>query len=155
MTVWEEILATFMNPIHSLSVSKFALALSLAFGLGSLSCSAQIQVESRVRAMNSMADGNYLVTLDGGKLMNVAIKDGKATCVKSSDSGLKGMQGGIQTIKSGVFLIRFQNGQGAMSQVWIFRENGTAGVRELPDSGELQSAVPVKGDSLTPPKKAP
>ena len=64
------------------------------------------------------------------------------------------MQGKIQNMKSGVFLIRFQNNQGAMSQVWIFRKDGTAGVRELPDSGELQSAVPVKDDSLTPPKKA-
>jgi hypothetical protein len=116
-------------------------------------CVGQIQVESRVPDMKAMANGNYLVTLERNRLMNVAVKDGKATCVKASDPGLKGMQGVIQTMKSGVFLIRFQNDRGAMSQVWIFREDGTAGVRELPDSGELQSAVPVKDDSLTPPKK--
>lgn len=143
-----------MNPINSLSDLRLALGLSLALAIGSLPCAAQIQVESRGPAMKSMADGNYLVTLDGGKLMNVAVEDGKATCVRSSDPGLKGIQGGIQAIKGGVFLIRFKNEQGAKSQVWIFRENGTAGVRELPDSGELQSAVPVKDDSLTPPKKA-
>jgi hypothetical protein len=143
-----------MNALKSLHLLRFALGLSLAFGIGSLRCAAQIQVESRVPDMKSMADGNYLVTLDGGKLMNVAVKDGKATCVKSSDPGLNGMQGSIQNMKSGVFLIRFQNSQGAMSQVWIFRKDRTAGVRELPDSGELQSAIPVKDDSLTPPKKA-
>ena len=103
--------------------------------------------------MKLIADGNYLVTLDGEKLMNVEVKDGKATCVNSSDAGLKGMQGFIQAMQSGVFLIRFQNNRGTMSQVWIFRKDGTAGVRELPDSGELQFAVPVKDDSLTPPKK--
>lgn len=86
--------------------------------------------------------------------MNVSVKDAKATCVRSSDPGLKGMEGAIQVRKGGVFLIRFHNQQATMSQVWIFREDGTAGVRELPDAGELQSAVPVKDDSLTPPKKA-
>ena len=140
-----------LNPV---CISRLGLVLTLAFALAPLRCAAQIQVESRVPDMKSMAEGNYLVTLDGDKLMNVAVKDGKATCVKSSDPGKQGMKGMIQNMKSGVFLIRFQNNQGAMSQIWIFRKDGTAGVRELPDSGELQSAVPVKDDSLTPPKKA-
>src|SRR4029450_11066283 len=143
-----------MNTIRYLRVFlRLALGVSFASGMGSLRCAAQIQVESRVPEMKSMASGNYLVTLDAGRLMNVSVKDGKAMCVRASDPKLKGMQGGIKTMKNGVFLIRFQNTQGAMSQVWIFREDGSAGVRELPDSGELQSAVPVKDDSLTLPKK--
>jgi hypothetical protein len=143
-----------MNLINSFRFVRLVLGISIAFAIGSLRCAAQIQVESRVSDMNAIPDGNYLVTLEGDKLMNVAVKAGKATCVKSNDPGKKGMQSAIQTMKSGVFLIRFQNNQGAMSQVWIFRKDGTAGVRELPDSGELQSAVPVKDDSLTPTKKA-
>lgn len=143
-----------MTAINSFRLLKLAFGLGLALALSPIRSAAQIQVESRVPDMKSMAEGNYLVTLDGDKLMNVAVKDGKATCVKSSDPAKKGMQGMIQNMKSGVFLIRFQNNQGVMSQVWIFRKDGTAGVRELPDSGELQSAVPVKDDSLTLPKKA-
>lgn len=104
--------------------------------------------------MKAIADGNYLVTLDGNKVMNVEVKDGKATCVNANDAGLREMQGSVRALDSGVFLIRFQNNRGAMSQVWIFRKDGTAGVRELPDSGELQSAVPVKGDTLDAPKKS-
>lgn len=143
-----------INPMPFLNVLSVALGLSLATGIGSLSCLAQIQVESRVPEMKAMKEGNYLVTLDGGKLMNVAVRNGKATCVRASAPNLKGMLGAIQAMKSGVFLIRFQNDQGvSMSQVWIFREDGSAGVRELPDSGELQHAVPVKDDSLTPPKR--
>lgn len=102
--------------------------------------------------MRSIPEGNFLVTLEDKRLMNVEIKNGKATCVKTSDPGLKGMQGDIQRLQNGVFLIRFRNAHGIMSQVWIFKKDGSAGVRELPDGGELQSAVAVKGDSLTPSK---
>lgn len=132
---------------------RLAVALLISLCFSAVRSSAQIQVESRVQGMKSMADGNYLVSLEGGKQMNVAVKDGRAVCVRASVDSLKGMQGPIQTLKSGVFVIRFQNAQGAMSQVWIFRNDGIAGVRELPDSGELQSAVPVKDDALPGPKK--
>jgi hypothetical protein len=30
------------------------------------------------------------------------------------------------------------------SQLWIFRKDGAAAIREVPDRGEQQSAVPVK-----------
>jgi hypothetical protein len=145
-----------MNPTNSSRFLRLTLGLSLLFVMSPLNCVAQgsIQVQSRVPNMKTMADGNYLVTLDGDKLMNIEVKDGKATCVRASDPALKGAQGLVRSMQSGVFLIRFENNQGAMmSQVWIFRKDGTAGVRELPDSGESQWAVPVKDDSLTPPKK--
>src|SRR4030095_9355671 len=144
-----------MIAIEFVSLLRLPLTLVVAFALCPFPSAAQISipVQSDMPDMKAIADGNFLVTLDGGKLMNVEVKEGKATCVKSSDPQMKGMQGFIRNLQSGVFLIRFENQQAVKSQFWIFRKDGTAGVRELPDMGELQSAVPVKGDSLTPPKK--
>jgi hypothetical protein len=144
-----------MTPIESVRPLSLYLTLAILFWICPLRSDGQgsIQVQSRLSDMREIAEGNYLVTLDGDKLMNVEVKDGKAKCVKSNDVALREMQGSIRNTQSGVFLIRFQNNKGAMSQVWIFRKDGTAGVRELPDSGELQFAVPVKNDSLTLPKQ--
>ena len=144
-----------MTVIESFRFLRLSLTLAIAFALCPFLSAAQIgiPVQSDMPDMKAIADGNFLVTLDGGKLMNVEVKEGKATCVKSTDPQMKGMQGFIRNLQSGVFLIRFENQQAVKSQFWIFRKDGTAGVRELPDMGELQSAVPVKGDSLTPPKK--
>lgn len=143
-----------MSVIESFRFLRLSLTIAIAFALCPFQSAGQISipVQSDVPDMKAIADGNFLVTLDGGKLMNVEVKEGKAMCVKSSDPQMKGMQGFIRNLRSGVFLIRFENQQAVKSQFWIFRQDGTAGVRELPDSGELQSAVPVKGDSLTPPK---
>jgi hypothetical protein len=53
-----------------------------------------------------------------------------------------------------VFVIFFQNENHRASQYWLFRNDGTAVVKEVPDRGEKQTAIPVATDSLEQPKKS-
>lgn len=106
--------------------------------------------------LKTVTDGNYLVTLEvDGKpqLLNLSIQGNKAKCVNSSEARLKAVQGQLQYQADGVFLARLQGGAFRASQFWIFRADGGASIREIPDRGEQQSAVPVSGASLEKPTK--
>jgi len=112
--------------------------------------------EVKVLEMKSVPDGHFLVNLQGqgrSRLVNIEVKDNAAKCVNSDDAQLKGMQGTFQLIGNGVFLIFFQNENHRASQYWLFRSDGSAVVKEVPDRGESQTAMPVKDDSLEAPKK--
>ena len=114
--------------------------------------------EAKVLEMKSVPDGHFLVNLQGDgrdRLVNIEVKDNAAKCVNSNDAQLKGLQGKFQLIGNGVFLIFFQNENHRASQYWLFRQDGTAAVKEVPDRGERQTAVPVKDESLEVPKKGP
>src|SRR2546425_5073219 len=105
--------------------------------------------EAKVLEMKSVPDGHFLVNLQGqghSRLVNIEVKDNAAKCVNSDDAQLKGLQGKFQLIGNGVFVIYFQ--------YWLFRSDGSATVKEVPDRGERQTAVPVKDASLEPPKKS-
>ena len=111
--------------------------------------------EAKVLEMKSVPDGHFLVNLQGqghSRLVNIEVKDNAAKCVNSDDAQLKGLQGKFQLIGNGVFLIFFQNENYRASQYWLFRQDGTAAVKEVPDRGERQTAVPVKDDSLEVPQ---
>ena len=113
--------------------------------------------EVKVLEMKSVPDGHFLVNLQGeGKtrLVNIEVRDNAAKCVNSNDPQLKGLEGKFQLIGNGVFVIFFQNENHRASQYWLFRNDGTAVVKEVPDRGEKQSAVPVATDSLEQPKKS-
>jgi hypothetical protein len=73
--------------------------------------------------------------------------------VNSNDARLKGLQGKFQLIGNGVFLIFFQNQNHRASQYWLFRNDGSAVVKEVPDRGEKQTALPATSDSIELPKK--
>ena len=112
--------------------------------------------EAKVLEMKSVPDGHFLANLQGDgrdRLVNVEVKDNAAKCVNSNDALLKGMRGKFQLIGNGVFLIFFQNEHHRASQYWLFRQDGTAAVKEVPDRGEKQTAVLVKDESLEAPKK--
>ena len=126
------------------------------FVLGSLlslltladSPSAKIKPEE----LQIIPDGNYLLTIEhNGKpqRLNLKMQGNRATCVKAEDPSLAQVEGRFQLHHPGAFLGRFRGG--IDSQLWIFRPDGTAAVREVPDRGEQQTAVPVKGDSLNSP----
>ncbi|SRR6266496_2297534 len=107
--------------------------------------------EAKVLEMKSVPEGHFLVNLQGGgreRLVNFEVKDNGARCVNSNDGQLKGLQGKFQLIGNGVFLISLQNEHHRASQFWVFRKDGSAIVKEVPDRGERQVAVPVKDDSL-------
>ena len=113
--------------------------------------------ETNVLEMKSVPDGHFLVNLqwDGKeRLVNIEVKDQAAKCVNSNDARLKGLQGRFELIGNGVFLVTFRNANHTASQHWIFRKDGTANVKEIPDrGGEKQLAIAVETDSLEMPKK--
>ena len=110
-----------------------------------------------VSQLREVPEGNYLVTLElNGKQerLNVKVEGNKAKCVNSSDASLKNIEGQFQQLQQpGVFGARFRTRNGVMSQIWIFRSDGAAAIRESPDRGEQQSAVPITGNSVEPPKE--
>mgnify|MGYP003575045965 FL=1 len=106
-----------------------------------------------VSQLRDVPEGNYLVTLElNGKRerLNVKVEGNKAKCVNSSDPALKNMEGEFRPHpqQAGIFAITFRAPRGAMTQIWIFRPDGAAAIRENPDRGEQQSAVPVSGNSI-------
>ena len=108
-----------------------------------------------VAELKAVPDGNYLLTLevqDQQVRLNMRIQGNRAKCVNSSDPMLKDVEGGFQLHQNGSFIGRFQGKTFRGSQLWIFRTDGSAAVREVPDRGEQQSAVPVTGNSIEAPK---
>jgi hypothetical protein len=108
-----------------------------------------------VTELKAVPDGNYLVTLeyqDKPVRLNLRIQGNKAKCVNSSNPMFKDVEGGFQLHQNGSFVGRFQGRTFRGSQLWIFRADGAAAVREIPDRGEQQSAVPVTGSSIEVPK---
>src|SRR5436189_3090521 len=140
----------------------FLIGMIMCVASFSDACLGQTQSAGNVRAseasvleMKSVPDGHFLVNLQRegqGRLVNIEVKDNAAKCVKSNDAQLKGLQGKFQLIGNGVFLIFFQNEHHRASQYWLFRNDGSAVVKEVPDRGERQTAVAVKDDSLEVPK---
>jgi hypothetical protein len=104
--------------------------------------------------VQAVPNGNYLVTLEmNGKVqrLNLKVLGNRAKCVKSSDPALASVEGQFQMhnqLQNGqpTFLARFRGGLG--SQLWILRGDGSFAIREIPDRGEQQSAVPAKGEAL-------
>lgn len=114
------------------------------------------QTKLDVSTLRSVPEGNYLVTLElNGKQerLNFVVQGEQARCVNSTRADLKDVRGVFKRHESGIFLGRFQGGSFRGSQLWIFRRDGAAAIREIPDRGEQQSAVPVKGDSIEAPKE--
>ena len=110
-----------------------------------------------VSQLRDVPEGNYLVTLElNGKQerLNVKVDGNKAKCVNSSDPALKNIEGEFRPHpqQGGIFVVTFRTPRGAMTQIWIFRPDGAAAIRENPDRGEQQSAVPVSGNSIEAPK---
>lgn len=140
-----------MNPLsHFLAITVSLLAL-LPLG----------QAQNPEAPTTTEPSGHYLVTLElAGEpaRINVEVQGKTVKCVKSTIPELEGMEGEIITfrtqgrvlpgVESGGYLVRMRNANRAMSQIWIFRKDGRAAVREIPDRGEMQSAIPVKDDTL-------
>jgi hypothetical protein len=110
---------------------------------------------ANVLELKSVPDGHFLVNLELGgeeRVLNFEVRDNMAKCVKASEARLKGLQGKFQLIQNGVFQIFLQGENFRASQIWIFRKDGSAAIREVPDRGEQQNALPVDNESLERPK---
>ncbi len=61
-----------------------------------------------------------------------------ARCVAASDPRMKSLQGQFQLSGNGVFLILLGNDQVRASQFWVFQQDASATIKEIPDRGERQ-----------------
>ena len=146
-----------MNPFPKTILALLCCAgLAGAISLAQPAFKASGRAKLDVSELRTVPDGNYLVTLETSgqpQRLNIKVQANHAMCVKSSDPGLKGIQGTFQARGSGNFLVLFQGGNFRGTQLWIFRSDRTAAIREVPDRGEQQTAVPVTGDSIDLPKE--
>jgi hypothetical protein len=140
------------QPIRSL-IACTTMALALCFE--NVHAAGAKPAEINVMEMRSVPNGNYLVTLEiEGKerLLNLKVANNAAKCVNSSEPEFKGAEGKFQQLGIASFRLSLANDTFRATQLWIFRKDGTAAIREAPDRGELQKAVPVADDSLKPAK---
>ncbi|MGI9243431.1 MAG: alpha/beta hydrolase, partial [Verrucomicrobiales bacterium] len=97
-------------------------------------------------------DGNYLVNIEKPngvkKLLNYQVRDGVAECVNASTQDSVGLKGKFSYVEDGVFKIHVSNARHNGTLFWKFGDDGIAQVKEVPDRGEKQFAVPVEGDTL-------
>lgn len=103
--------------------------------------------------MAAIPDGNYLVALQiEGKgpvhHVNLECKDRKLKCVNSDEPRLADWRGQSMHIGNGVFMVHLSGDSVRATQFWVFRPDGSAVIKEVPDRGEKQTAVPVKGSAL-------
>lgn len=56
---------------------------------------------------------------------------------------LKGISGTFTPIANGVFMIPLRNEEFAATQFWAFKPDGSAEIKEIPDRGEIQKAIPA------------
>ncbi|MEZ5325310.1 MAG: hypothetical protein R3F19_09620 [Verrucomicrobiales bacterium] len=100
--------------------------------------------------MTSVPDGTYSATLeiDGTPVQaEFRIRNNVARCLKSDkapgDRELKGLVGNFTLIANGVFMMQMRNESFAATQFWAFKPDGSADIKEIPDRGEAQRAVPI------------
>ena len=112
--------------------------------------------ETDVLTMTAIPDGNYLVHLQirgEGPVhrLNLECKAGTLRCVNTDEPRLAEWKGRSLFIGNGVFLVQLAGGEERATQFWVFKADGSADVKEVPDRGERQTAVPVKGEGLEKP----
>ena len=73
-------------------------------------------------------------------MVKLAIKNNRATFVKTASSKLEGLSGELELIGNGVFMARLAGNDHRATQWWIFHPDGTASIKEVPDRGEKQTA---------------
>ena len=138
---------------------QWAFALILCALAAFVGCSKQQKADSAkmsVLEMKSVPNGHFLANFQmrgQEQMLNFEIQNGSARCANSSDPKLKGLHGRFDWIGNGVFMVSFQNENYRASQFWVFREGGGAFIKEIPDRGEQQEAVPVADDAIEPRKK--
>lgn len=101
--------------------------------------------------LRAVPDHHYRLTLQLAgqeQRLNVHVHDGTARALRSTDPRLVGLEGRFELIGNGVFFIFLQNDAYRGSQFWLFRPDGSAVIKEVPDRGETQLALPVDDDSL-------
>ena len=96
-----------------------------------------------VLKMTEIPPGSYDVQLQyegTPATVKLNINGNRATFVESSLSKLEGMSGNFELLGNGVFLAFLRSKAGGATQIWVFKPDGTATIKEIPDRGEKQFA---------------
>jgi hypothetical protein len=142
------------NDWHDMKMkARFAIALgccSLAalFALsGARAAESPEKTPLDVLELKTVPDGVYEVRLqlDGAaSTVTLALKNNRAAFVKSDAAKFEGLSGEFELIGNGVFMARLAGGSHRATQLWVFKPDGIALVKEVPDRGEKQVAQRVK-----------
>lgn len=111
-----------------------------------------------VRELDAVPDGNYLTILwfkGSDWRLNLKVDQGAARCVNTNYQSAEGLSVSFQPLGNGVFLGSMRGDGIAATQFWVFKADGKAEIKEVPDRGEKQIAIPVTGDGLEFPKDPP
>ena len=139
--------------MHTITKRLFLLSGILLLATPAVVHSAEI---TDILTMTAIPDGNYLVNLqirgEGPvRSLNLECRNGALKCVNTDEPKLADWKGRSMFIGNGVFMVQLAGGSERATQFWVFSADGSAAVKEVPDRGEKQSAVPVKGTGLTKP----
>ncbi len=98
-----------------------------------------------VLTLEAIPEGRYAVTLElkqlDGKPVNITL-DSKDSQLSGKDPRLGEIKGRIQSIGNGVFMVQLRGTGYVATQFWVFQPSGLAMIKEIPDRGEKQTAVP-------------
>lgn len=95
--------------------------------------------------MKAVPEGKYTVTLELKQLDGVPAEvtlESRNGSIHGTDKRLGKIQGRIQPIGNGVFMVQLRGTGYVATQFWVFHPDGTAEIKEIPERGEKQTAVP-------------
>jgi hypothetical protein len=98
-----------------------------------------------VLKMAAIPDGKFSVSLQLKQLDGVPAKvtlESRGGGLQGTDARFGKMQGSVQPIGNGVFMVQLRGTGYVATQFWVFRPDGSAAIKEIPDRGEQQTAVP-------------
>jgi hypothetical protein len=137
-------------PMKTFYIPQLPLVLCVLLGLtGSLSAEEPKPSPIEVLSLSAVPDGIYKVTLELKQLdgtpatVELAAKGGSLASTTETERFGR-LQGRTAFIGNGVFMVQLKGNGYMATQYWVFRPDGTAAIKEIPDRGEKQSAVPVK-----------
>lgn len=106
----------------------------------------ELQIQN-VLDLSEIPEGIYSTTLELKQLdgipatLRLEVRNGGITGNHDRFGEIKGR---ISPIGNGVFMVQLRGKDYRASQFWVFRPDGSAIIREIPDRGEKQRAVPEK-----------
>jgi hypothetical protein len=122
------------------------------FILTSLITLQSLAAEVDVTKITQFPPGNYLCNLlihGKEQKLNFEVKGDELVCVNASEKGMIGLKGRTQLLGgNGVFQVQLRGGAFQATQFWVFNKDGSVTIKEIPDRGEKQRGVPVKGKTL-------
>lgn len=97
-----------------------------------------------VLSLETIPEGNYDTTLSLKQKEGVPAKvtlEVKGGTITGNGDRLGNLTGKILGIGNGVFMVQLRGNDYVATQFWVFQQDGSAQINEVPDRGEKQVAV--------------